>query len=178
MSFSDRLEWLSLLIEKIAGVFLAIIAVLVFASAIGRYAFSSSVPDAFDISRLMMGVAVMWGFASVGYRGSHIKVDLFVEMLPSSVRRWIDILAWLLLLTFTVLLAWKLLDRVESTFNSGEATFDLRLPVWPFMAVIWLGVAASVLTILVRIILLFIDKRNTLEHFDSAEDAIKKGHGE
>lgn len=178
MSFSDRLEWLSLLIEKISGIFLAIIAILVFASAIGRYAFSSPVPDAFDVSRLMMGVAVMWGFASVGYRGSHIKVDLFVEMLPASVRRWIDIFAWLLLLAFTILLVWKLLDRVESTFHSGEATFDLRLPVWPFMVVIWLGVAASVLTILVRIILLFIDKGNTLDHFDSAEDAVMKGHGE
>jgi TRAP-type C4-dicarboxylate transport system permease small subunit len=171
MSFPDRLEQLSLLIEKIAGMFLAIIALLVFVSAIGRYLLAMPVPDAFDISRLMMGVAVMWGFASVGYRGSHIKVDLIAEVLPHSIRRWVDTFAWLVLLLFTVLLAWKLFGRVDSTFSSGESTFDLRIPVWPFLAVIWLGVVASVLTVCARIVLLVIDRQSSLDHFDSAEDA-------
>lgn len=171
MSVSDRLEWLSLLIEKIAGIFLAVIAVVVFASAIGRYVFAAPLPDAFDISRQMMGVAVMWGFASVGYRGAHIKVDLFAEMMPDGARRWVDIFAWLVLLVFTVLFCWKLLGRVDSTLTSGESTMDLRMPIWPFMIVIWLGVLASVFTIFARIVLLVIDKRNTLEHFDSADEA-------
>ncbi len=77
------LERLSTLIEQIAGLFLAAITVLVFASAIGRYAFATPLPDAFDISRLLLGVAMLWGFASVGYRGAHIKVELIAEVLPA-----------------------------------------------------------------------------------------------
>jgi hypothetical protein len=49
----------------------------------------------------------------------------------------------LVLLLFTVLLAWMLLGRVESAYASNESTFDLRLPVWPWLALIWLGVASS-----------------------------------
>lgn len=169
MTFPTRLEQLSLLIEKIAGLFLAAITIVVFISAIGRYLFASPLPDSFDISRLMMGIAVMWGFASVGYRGSHIKVDLIAELLPDRARRLLDIIAWLVLLGFTIALTWMLLTRVTSAHASGEATFDLRIPVWPFLGLIWLGVAASILTIFSRIVLLVIDTRSGLEHFETVE---------
>ena len=82
------------------------------------------------------------GFASVGYRGAHIKVDLVAELLPARARRVLDVLASLVLLLFTVLLAAMLLGRVESAYASNESTFDLRLPVWPWLAAIWLGVLA------------------------------------
>jgi C4-dicarboxylate transporter, DctQ subunit len=148
------LERLSTLIEQIAGLFLAAITVLVFASAIGRYAFAAPLPDAFDVSRLLLGVAMLWGFASVGYRGAHIKVELIGEVLPARVCFWLDVVASLVLLGFTVLLAWKLLGRVESAYASAEATFDLRLPVWPWLAAIWAGVLASVFTIACRILMM------------------------
>jgi C4-dicarboxylate transporter, DctQ subunit len=148
------LERLSTLIERIAGLFLAAITVLVFASAVGRYAFAAPIPDAFDVARLLLGVAVLWGFASVGYRGAHIKVDLVAEVIPARVGFWLDVLGSVVLLLFTLLLAWMLLGRVESAYASAEATFDLRLPVWPWLAAIWAGVIASVFTITSRILLM------------------------
>ncbi len=150
----DRLDRLATVVEKIAGLFLAAITLLVFVSAIGRYAFAAPIPDSFDLSRLLLGVVILWGFASVGYRGAHIKVDLVAELLPARARRGLDLLGASVLLLFTVLLAWKLADRLESAFASHEATMDLRLPVWPWLAVIWLGVVASVFTISARIVLL------------------------
>jgi TRAP-type C4-dicarboxylate transport system permease small subunit len=152
--FARRLERLATVIERIAGLFLGAITVVVFVSAIGRYVLAAPIPDAFDIARLMLGVAMLWGFASVGYRGAHIKVDLVAELLPTRARVWLDLFAALVLLLFTVLLAWMLLGRVESAFASNESTFDLRLPVWPWLASIWLGVVASVFTIATRILLM------------------------
>jgi C4-dicarboxylate transporter DctQ subunit len=150
------LDRLATVIERVAGLFLAVITVLVFASAIGRYAFAAPIPDAFDVARLMLGVAMLWGFASVGYRGAHIKVDLVAELLPARARLWLEVAASLVLLLFTVLLAWMLLGRVASAYASNEATFDLRLPVWPWLALIWLGVLASVVTISTRIVLMLL----------------------
>jgi C4-dicarboxylate transporter DctQ subunit len=150
----QRLDRLATLVETIAGLFLAAITVLVFISAIGRYVFAAPIPDAFDISRLLLGVVILWGFASVGYRGAHIKVDLVAQLLPARIQRGLDVLGALVLLLFTVLLAWKLAGRLESAFASHEATMDLRLSVWPWLAVIWLGVVASVFTISARIVLM------------------------
>lgn len=156
MRLARRLDRLATAIEKIAGLCLAAITVLVFASAIGRYAFAAPIPDAFDVSRLMLGLAMLWGFASVGYRGAHIKVDLVAELVPARLCFWLDVVGALVLLLFTVLLAWMLLGRVESAFASNESTFDLRLPVWPWLAAIWLGVLASVVTIASRIVLMLL----------------------
>jgi C4-dicarboxylate transporter, DctQ subunit len=60
------------------------------------------------------------------------------------------------LLLFTVLLAAMLFGRVESAFASDESTFDLRLPVWPWLAAIWLGVLAAAFTIASRILLMLL----------------------
>jgi C4-dicarboxylate transporter, DctQ subunit len=156
MRLAQGLDRLATAIERIAGLFLAAITVLVFASALGRYAFAAPIPDAFDVARLMLGVAMLWGFASVGYRGGHIKVDLVAELLPARARLWLDVAASLVLLLFAVLLGWMLLGRVESAYQSNEATFDLRLPVWPWLALIWLGVLASVVTVTSRIVLVLL----------------------
>ncbi|PTW52947.1 TRAP-type mannitol/chloroaromatic compound transport system permease small subunit [Breoghania corrubedonensis] len=173
LTLPARLERISTMIERIAGLFLAAITIIVSASAIGRYLLSMPIPDAFDVSRLMMGVAILWGLASVGYRGSHIKVDLLAEILPARIRRWIDIFAWTVLLVFTCLFAWMLMSRVGSYYASGQVTSDLRMPIWPFFALMWLGVAASVLTVFLRIVLMLLDPRRGLDHYErlDADDA-------
>ena len=134
------LDRLSTTIEQVAGVFLGVITVLVFASALGRHVLASPIPDAFD-DRRRVGIA---------------GVDLVAELLPERARRVLDVLASLVLLLFTVLLAAMLLGRVESAYASNESTFDLRLPVWPWLAAIWLGVLASVFTIVSRLVLMLL----------------------
>ena len=164
------LERFSLAIEKIAGVLMALITILVVISAVSRYLFAFPVPDAFDLSRLLLGAAIMWGFASVGFRGSHIKVDIVAEILPAKMRRWVDTFAWTILLIFTCLLTWKMLGRVLSASRSGEATMDLRIPAWWIMALTLAGVAVSIVTVLARLILVATG-RGSLDHFDSADIA-------
>ncbi|MFZ2102630.1 MAG: TRAP transporter small permease, partial [Oricola sp.] len=130
--------------------------------------FSWPIPDAFDISRLLIGACIMWGFASLGYRGGHIKVDLFAEMMPPKLRRYVDVFAWSMLLFFVVLLTWKMFERVQSAMRSNEATFDLRIPVWPLMAIIWAGTAITIVTVLVRLYLVATG-RGELEHSEKTE---------
>lgn len=164
------LDRLALAIEKVAGVMMGLITVLVVASAAGRYLFAWPLPDSFDLSRLLLAAAIAWGFASVGYRGSHIKVDIVAEVVNPGLRRWIDAFAWAILLIFTCLLVWMMLARVQSAGASGEATMDLRMPVWPFMTLIWAGFLVSIPAILARLILV-VSGRGSLDQFDSAEKA-------
>ncbi|AZQ68123.1 TRAP transporter small permease [Silicimonas algicola] len=165
---ASLLERIAHAIEAVAGIIMGLVTLLVVASAIGRYLFAYPLPDAFDLSRLLLGAAIMWGFASVGYRGSHIKVDLLAEWVRPGTRRWIDTFAWTVLLIFAALLTWKMFGRVSSAAGSGESTMDLRMPAWPMMALIWLGVAVSLPAILARLILI-VTGRGTLDHFESIE---------
>ena len=145
-------------VETVAATLIACVTLLIVASAIGRYLVSSPVPDAFDIARLLLGACMMWGFAVVGYRGGHISVDLFTLGLPEKGRRWVEVFAWTVLLFFVALLVWKMQVRVQSAWRSNEATFDLRLPVWPLLGLIWLGAIASLGTISARIYMLAIGR--------------------
>jgi TRAP-type C4-dicarboxylate transport system permease small subunit len=138
-------------VERIAGVVLGLVTILIVVSAIGRYGFARPVPDAFDLSRLILGVAIAWGFASVAWRGTHIKVDLLAQAVGPGARRWINAFAWLVLLAFTAVMTWKIGQRVVAAMNGGDATMDLRLLHWPFFLAIFLGLLAAVLATAARL---------------------------
>lgn len=160
-----------LAVERVAGVILGLVTVLIFASAIGRYIFASPIPDAFDLSRLLLGVAIAWGLASLGFHGTHIKVDLLAQALPSILQRAMNAVAWAVLLGFTALLVWKIGERLQSAFASGDVTMDMRLPHWAFFLGIWLGLVAALFTTVVRLWLIAVQGRG-LGEFESVDDLL------
>ena len=143
-------------VEIMAGLCLAVVTVVIFASALGRYLFAFPIPDSFDIARLLLGITVMWGFAVLAFTAQHISVDLLAEALPAAWRRRVDILAQSVLLGFNLLLAYKLFTRLASAYASNEATFDLRLSVWPFVTVIWAGAIAAAVMAAIRLFFLLV----------------------
>src|SRR5512146_1677385 len=61
-------------IELTAAGFLAVVTLLTFVSVFLRYLFAWSIPDAYDFSRLLLGILIFWGMAVASYRGDHISV--------------------------------------------------------------------------------------------------------
>lgn len=109
--------------------------------------------------------------ASLGFHGTHIKVDLLAQAVGRSTRRWINGFAWAVLAAFTALLCWKIWGRVMSAMNGGDATMDLRLPHWPFFLAIWVGLMAALFTTLVRLWL--IGRQGTdLWEFDGIDEQL------
>lgn len=138
--------------ERVAGGFLAFVTALTFVSVVLRYLFSWSIPDAYDLSRNFLGILIFWGIAVTSYRGDHITVDLLWGALPRRGRYGLDLLGTLFSLVCLAGFSWAMAAKVLDTRATGEATYDLRLPVWPFYTVAWIGIAASVLLLLVRLV--------------------------
>jgi len=134
------------IVDMVAGILLGFATLLVVATAVARYFFSFAIPDAFDITRLVIGACLMWGFASIGFRGGHITVDVLYEVVGERARKLLNAISWGSLLFFTALLAYQMYFRLTSAYASNEATFDLRLPAWPFIGVIWVGCLFAVIT--------------------------------
>lgn len=147
----QTIERFCAVVEVVASILLGAVMMLIVVSTAGRYLFSYAIPDSFDLSRLLIGACIMWGLASVGYRGGHIAVDLFHEMAGPRMKRVIDALAWLSIFGFMAMLTWMLWYRVTSAYASNETTFDLRLPVWPLLALIWVGCAVALVTVTLSI---------------------------
>ena len=137
-------------IELIAAFFVGIVAIDIFVSVLLRYFFSVQIPDAYDFGRLLLGILIFWGIAATCYRGTHITVDLLYANVGPRMQRVIDVFATLVLLFVVTVQTYTLYDKVSTTRADHVSTFDLRLPVWPFFLVAWLGDVSAVLLIAIR----------------------------
>jgi|BEDMetMinimDraft_2_1075160.scaffolds.fasta_scaffold02326_2 TRAP-type C4-dicarboxylate transport system permease small subunit len=139
-------------IERLTGFLLGLIALLTFVSVGLRYFFATSLPDAYDISRLLLAILIFWGIALTSFHRRHITVELLWNALPPKLRRGLgrfdDALLALTLAALAASSLWKALD----TRASGEGTYDLGLPVWPFEGIAALGLAFGAL---LAVLLLF-----------------------
>ncbi len=144
------MSWLIDFIELIAAAFIGIVALDIFISVMLRYFFNVQIPDAYDFGRLLLGILIFWGIAATSYRGTHITVDLLYANVGPRFQRFIDVFATLVLLFVVSVQTYTLYDKVWTTRADHVLTFDLRLPVWPFFLVAWLGDISAVLLIAIR----------------------------
>jgi TRAP-type C4-dicarboxylate transport system permease small subunit len=137
-------------IEWTAAAFIGLVALDVFVSVALRYLFDMSIPDSFDIGRMLLGILIFWGIAATSYRGTHITVDLIWSACGPRGQRAIDLFATAVLLFIVAVHSWMLLGKVYATYLDHVLTYDLHWPTWPFFAVAWAGDVAAVALIAVR----------------------------
>jgi TRAP-type transport system small permease protein len=124
----------------------------VWAGAIAAVLFRLTISDAYDLGALLLGILIFWGLAGAGYRGDHITVDLLWSALPRALNRAMTVFADFVTLGCLAVFTWMMAVKVISTRLDNVSTFDLRLPVWLFYATAWLGLAAAVLLLTVRVV--------------------------
>ena len=141
--FIDTIEW-------IAAGFVGIVAANIFVAVLLRNIFNYSIPDSFDIGRMLLGILIFWGIAATSYRGTHITVDLVWANVGPKYQRMIDVFATLVLLFVVTVQTWTLFDKVRGTYYDNVLTFEMHMPTWPFFAIAWAGDVSAVLLIAIR----------------------------
>ena len=136
--------------EWLAAIFVGIVALNIFVAVVLRKFFDTSIPDAYDFGRMLLGILIFWGIAATSYRGGHITVDLVWTAAGPRMRRAIDIFATLVLLLVVAVQTAMLFDKVRLTYTDNVLTYDMNIPTWPFYAVAWAGDVSAVILIAVR----------------------------
>ena len=137
-------------IEWLAAMFVGIVALNIFVAVVLRKFFDTSIPDAYDFGRMLLGILIFWGIAATSYRGGHITVDLVWTAASPRMKRWIDVFATLVLLFVVAVQTATLFDKVRGTYVDHVLTYDMNIPTWPFYAVAWLGDVSAVVLIGIR----------------------------
>ncbi len=137
-------------IEWLAAIFVGIVALNIFVAVVLRKFFDTSIPDAYDFGRMLLGILIFWGIAATSYRGGHITVDLVWTAAGPRMKRAIDVFATLVLLFVVAVQTAMLFDKVRGTYVDNVQTYDLNIPTWPFYAVAWAGDVCAVLLIAIR----------------------------
>ncbi len=136
--------------ENVAAFFLLAIALLTAGNVFLRDLFSATIPDWFDGTKLLQGIALFWGIAIATWRGGHIGVDILWEHLGPRGRRRIDLFATIVTTAFLVPLAWMVWVKVSNT--GTQITNDLRLPIVWFYAAAAAGATVAALLGAIRVV--------------------------
>jgi TRAP-type C4-dicarboxylate transport system permease small subunit len=174
--------------ERAAGIFLAAVTVIVFVNVMIRggsvglgdflnwitgrtdYKFVLTIPEWYHLSCLALGVCIFWGFAATSYRNDHIKVDILWDWLGPAGKRLLDLFATGILFLFLLAFTYMLGVKVMSGYWSGEATYDLRLKLWPFHLVMAVGILFATVLVAVRMIRVArgenVEREHKIEHVE------------
>jgi TRAP-type C4-dicarboxylate transport system permease small subunit len=138
------------LVERVGSVVLAVIAMLTFTSVFMRYVFNAPIPDAFDFSRLLMGVVILWGLAAASYYGEHIQFEALWSFASPKWKRIIDLGATLVTLGSVAVLSVMLAVKVHDSYLSHVTTSGLSILLWPFHLFAWIGAVLATLLLVAR----------------------------
>ncbi len=137
-------------VERTAGYFIGILALVTFGEAVLRYVFRSHIPDGFVIGQTLQGIAICWGIATATLADRHITVDILSELVPARVGRAFELIAFTVSLLFMALFGFAITFKVFDILKAGEISNELRIPIWIGYTFASLGILAAVATAAIR----------------------------
>jgi TRAP-type C4-dicarboxylate transport system permease small subunit len=164
MQFLGRVvHYINITGGMLAGVAMVLMMVHITVEVGGRYFFNARMVGTLEVvSFYYMVILVFLGFGYVESRREHIRVDLFVQMMPVPVQFLLYVFACLLGLWFFGMLFWQSLhDALTAMGHNERAMANFRFYIWPARWALPLGFASLCLAILANL-LTSIGKRRAL----------------
>jgi TRAP-type C4-dicarboxylate transport system permease small subunit len=109
------------------------------ADVLARYLFRSSVPDAAEISGMLLGLCISLSLAYTTLKGEQVTFDLVVNRLRGRARIASDAVTLLLSGLLFATIAWQTVKRALDSMKAGEYVGAMEMPVWPAKAVFAVG---------------------------------------
>jgi len=111
-----------------------------------------AIPDAFPLTEYLMILIVFCALAFQESDKEHIRVDMFVMMLPKMIGKIVNIVFDLFTFGAVAYLSYAYASDIAMSRRSGAASSLLKIPEWPFYAVVAIAVALFAITILLHVI--------------------------
>jgi len=125
------LEQIAATLALLAGVAIAILAVLISVDIFGREVLGVSVQGTDEIGGYVLAFVGSLGMALTLLRRGHPRIDLFLRFFPRTVQDGLHVLAQATMAGFALFLAWHALSEFRETLRFGSVTnTPLQTPLW------------------------------------------------
>lgn len=143
----------------VACVVIALMAVLTLWEVITRYFFRQPAMWTFPVTSYMLLYSIMLAAAYTLQKGGHVSVEVLVELLPATPRRWLQRLAHLLGLAFILVFLYQSTRHTLRVLQEGTKDIStLSVPLWIPSSVMTFGLALMVVTYVFILIDSFLEK--------------------
>jgi TRAP-type C4-dicarboxylate transport system permease small subunit len=128
----------------IAMILLLLLMFMTVGDIVGRYMVGiipgfGPIPGTFELTEIMLAVAVLTAIGHTQMRRGHISIDLVISKFPRKVRALIDCITQFLSLAIFVLVTWQTIKYAHLLYISNDVSAILRLPLYPFLIVAAIG---------------------------------------
>ena len=137
-------------------------------NAIIRKAGIGGIADSLDLTQLLMILIIFCALAFQESKRGHIRVDMFIVMMPKIPSRIVDCIFNLLSTGVLAFFAYAYYISIPGSRRQGSATQVLRVPEWPFVVIVSIVLALFALTMLFNTIdILLYGDRSTEDESES-----------
>ncbi len=154
------------ILAAVAGTALLALMLLIAVDVVGRYFVNMPLTFAIELVEILVGAMIMLSLASATMNGSHVRVDLLLEILPVSTRQVLGVFSNLLMTLFFAFATWMLSDKVWSLYKDGVYTPILELRTYRAGVVLVLGGVAGTAAAVIALV----SGVNAAKHQDSELD--------
>jgi TRAP-type C4-dicarboxylate transport system permease small subunit len=113
------------------------------------------ITDSMDMTQLLLGLIIYSGMAFLESNRGHVRVDMFLLMMPMKIRKVVEGIVYLLSTVILGITVYAYIINIGPDYRSRAGTQVLRIPQWPFKLVVAIGIFLFAVTMLVHTIALF-----------------------
>ncbi len=141
---------ISITLDKIAGIFIVLVMLLVVSNILLRAVFNSPLKGTYEVVGLLTAVSVGLGLSYCAFQNGHIAISFIIQRLPEKVQSTIDTLTDFIAFAFWGSAAWQLVKYAGTMQENGLVTATSEIPIYPFVYIIALGFFALCLVIITK----------------------------
>jgi TRAP-type C4-dicarboxylate transport system permease small subunit len=146
LAVAERLaRWLS----WIAGVGLLWMVAVNVADVAMRSGLNAPIFGAYELVEVGLAACGFLAIPETFLRGGHIKIEMIEAVIPAGAVRALDGIGAVATLGFLVLLLWNMVQPALDMIAYNEVTFDLHLPVIVNASLVLLGLASSLIVVVI-----------------------------
>ena len=131
----------------ISAACILILMFMTLAEIIMRRFFNMPIAGTFELTMMLLSLAVFFGCGFAQQNGMHVVIDFLYERLPRGCRRVFSIISTLLFASIAVVIFWTVVQDAIRRMGTGDVTSTLQLPFYPFVFASALGLLGLTLAV-------------------------------
>lgn len=150
--FANMVKNLSLLMDRIAGLGIFLMMIVVVGNVIMRAIFKHPLLGAVDYVNILIAISVGMSLAYCAIQNGHIAVEFLFNKMPKKIAGVVAIISDLLAMGFWILAAWQTGLLALSMNANGVVSSTSQIPLFPVVYAIALGLLAISLVLSLNLI--------------------------
>jgi len=138
--------------DLLAGVCFFALMILVLANIIMRNVFGQPITGTFEMVGLLTATGLGLALAHCEMNDGNIAMSIVTDKLPKKMQGVIDIVIYLIALSFWAVVVWQIFGYANSSLANGRVTSTASIPLYPFILILGINVACLCVALVFKLV--------------------------